>query len=239
MITKHLIISCYNNDLKYIFDLTDKRKSFSKNNIFIYNKGEQTLKEYDEKSQIKKIKNTGYSITSFCTHILENYENLPDVLILIKGNVAPRHVSHEYFERIFDNDCFTAIEEWQYHDQNQTALENGYAMFSSDGGWMEYNDSWYMNHPNHPTKYFKSYNDFLSFSFKNPVHPKYVRFAPGGCYIVPKANILKYNKIFYTNIKTIVEHDILSGETHLIERFMYTMWMCNFEVADTMKELIK
>jgi hypothetical protein len=238
MTSKHLVISCHNNDLEYLFKLTDSRKNFSKDNIFIYNKGEQDLKEYQDKAQIRRLENTGYSITSFCTHILENYNNLPDILILIKGNVVPRHVSHNYFERIFDNNYFTAIEEWEYHDQNQLSLQNGYAMISADGGWMEVNNSWYLNHPEHPTKYFRSYNEFVSFCFKNPVHPKYVRFAPGGCYIVPKFNILKYDKIFYKNIKTIVEHHTLSGETHLIERFMYTMWMCNYEVADTMKELI-
>lgn len=239
MTTKHLVINCHNNDLEYLFRLTDSRENFSKDNIFIYNKGEQTLEEYLDKAQIRRLENTGYSITSFCTHILENYDNLPDVLILIKGNVAPRHVSHEYFERVFDNDCFTAIEEWQYHDQNQAALQNGYAMISPDGGWMEANDSWYLRSPNHPTKYFTSYNEFASFCFKDVIHPRYVRFAPGGCYIVPKSNILKYDETFYANIKTIVEHHTLSGETHLVERFMHTMWLCNFEVADTMRELIK
>ena len=79
----------------------------------------------------------------------------------------------EYFKRIFDNSCFTPIEEWEFHDQNQTALQNGYAMFSPDGGWMELNDSWYLNRTELPTKYFKTYNDFMDFCFKNPIHPKY------------------------------------------------------------------
>ena len=112
-------------------------------------------------------------------------------------------------------------------------------MFSPDGGWMELNDSWYLNRTELPTKYFKTYNDFMDFCFKNPIHPKYVRFAPGGNYIVPKENLLKYDKIFYQNIKTIVEHHQLSGESHLIERFMHTMWSCNFEVANTMKQELK
>jgi len=239
MITKSLVINCHNNDLEWLFKLIDKRKNFSKENIFIYNKGEQTLDEYEDRATIERLENLGYSITSFCKYILDHYDSLPDVLILIKGNVVPRHVRKEYFEKIIDNECFTAIEDWEYHDQNQPALQNGYAMFSPDGGWMEYNDSWYLNHPNHPTKYFKSYNELVSFCFKNPIHPKYVRFAPGGNYIVPKANILKYDKIFYQNIKKIVEHHTLSGETHLVERFMHTMWSCNYEVADTMKVLEK
>jgi hypothetical protein len=239
MSDRTLVVSCHNNDLDWLFELLESRDDFSKDNIFIYNKGDEPLTKYSDKAKIEKCENLGYSITSFCKYILDNYNNLSDTTIFIKGNVVPRHVNREYFERIFDNRCFTAIEEWQFHDINQPAIQNGYAMFSPDGGWMEVNDSWYLNHPSHPTKYFESYNQFMSFCFKDPVHPRYVRFAPGGNYIVPKANLLKYGKIFYQNIKTFVEHHQLSGETHLIERFMHTMWSCNFEVADTMKELVE
>ena len=38
-------------------------------------------------------------------------------------------------------------------------------MFSPDGGWMELNDSWYLNRTELPTKYFKTYNDFMDFCF--------------------------------------------------------------------------
>ena len=34
-------------------------------------------------------------------------------------------------------------------------------------------------------KYFKNYNDFLRFCFKDPILPKYVRFPPGGNFVVP------------------------------------------------------
>ena len=34
MITKSLVINCHNNDLEWLFKLIDKRKNFSKENIF-------------------------------------------------------------------------------------------------------------------------------------------------------------------------------------------------------------
>ena len=239
MSDRTIVVSCYNNNLDWLFELLESRDDFSKDNIFIYDKGDQSLEKYSDKATIEVCENIGYSLTSFCKYIIGNYHNLSGTTIFIKGNVVPRHVTEEYFKRIFDNSCFTPIEEWEFHDQNQTALQNGYAMFSPDGGWMELNDSWYLNRTELPTKYFKTYNDFMDFCFKNPIHPKYVRFAPGGNYIVPKENLLKYDKIFYQNIKTIVEHHQLSGESHLIERFMHTMWSCNFEVANTMKQELK
>jgi len=111
-------------------------------------------------------------------------------------------------------------------------------MISCEGGWMEVNSSWYLHHEKHPTKYFETYNAFMSFCFKDPVHPRYVRFPPGGNYIVPKHQILKYDKVFYQNLKTFTNHTRVSGEGQMIERALYTIWMCNFDVADTMKELV-
>jgi hypothetical protein len=180
----------------------------------------------------------GYNISDYMTFIIDYYENLPDVVVFLKGNTIGRHVSKEYFDRVVNNKCFTCLEDWKEHDLNQAAIQNGYAMFSCEGGWMETNDSWYLNHPKHPTKYFKKYNDFLDFCFKEPVHPRYVRFPPGANFIVPKENILKYDRIFYQNLRTFTRHTRVSGEGQMIERALYTIWMCNYEVADAMKELV-
>ena len=108
-------------------------------------------------------------------------------------------------------------------------------MISCEGGWMEKNTSWYLRHHKHPTKYFLSYNKFLSYTFNNPVLPKYIRFPPGGCFVVPKDYIMKYNKNFYKNLKLFAEHSRVSGEGQLIERALYTIWNCNFDVSEKMK----
>ena len=42
-----------------------------------------------------------------------------------------------------------------------------------------------------------SYNKFLSYTLNNPVLPKYIRYPPGVCFVVPKDYIIKYNKLFY------------------------------------------
>jgi hypothetical protein len=99
---------------------------------------------------------------------------------------------------------------------------------------MEKNDSWYMRHPKHPVKYFESYNDFLDYCFEDPFHPMYVRFPPGGNFIVPKEHILKYPKTFYENLRTFTRHTRVSGEGQLIERALYTIWMGNFKISKRM-----
>jgi hypothetical protein len=160
------------------------------------------------------------------------------VVAFLKGNTIGRHVSKEYFDRVINNKCFTCLEDWKEHDPNQAALQNGYAMFSCEGGWMETNDSWYLNHPKHPTKYFKNYNDFLDYCFVDAVHPRYVRFPPGANFIVSKEYILKYDKIFYENLRTFTRHTRVSGEGQMIERALYTIWLGNYEVSERMKKRV-
>ena len=79
----------------------------------------------------------------------------------------------------------------------------------------------------------------MKFCFVNPPEPNYVRFPPGGNFVVPKQYILKYDKVFYENLRTFTSHTRVPGEGQMIERALYTIWMCNFEVADTMKVLVE
>ena len=238
-------ISAYNNDLEWVKDYSNPHLIYDKvwaggwgDNDMGHLLPPSNLKEEYPDYNIVNGDPNGYNISDYMTFIIDHYDDLPQVTVFLKGNTIGRHVSKEYFDRVINNKCFTALEDWREHDPNQTALQNGYAMFSGDGGWMETNDSWYLNHPKHPTKYFTDYNKFLSFCFKDPVHPRYIRFPPGANFIVPKEYILKYDKIFYQNLKTITRHTRVSGEGQMIERALHTIWLCNFEVADTMKELI-
>ena len=238
-----LCISSYNNDLEWVKNYLNPHIIYDKvwNGGVVDNDNSGTLppsnlkEKYPEYNIVNGSPN-GYNISDYMTFIVDHYDNLPDVTAFIKGNIVGRHVSQKVFDKVINNKTFTPIEDWEMHDQTQLSLRNGYAMMSCDGGWMETNDSWYLNHPKHPTKYFRSYNDFLKFCFKNPVLPKYVRFPTGGNFVVPKEYILKYDKIFYENLKKFTDHARVSGEGQMIERALFTIWMCNFEVNDTMRD---
>lgn len=238
-------ISNYNNDLDWIAKYSNPHLIYDKtwaggvvdndNSSFI---SPTNLKEKYPDFNIINGDPNGYNISDYMQFIIDHYDNLPDVVAFLKGNTIGRHVSEEYFNRVINNKCFTCLEDWKEHDPNQAALQNGYAMFSCEGGWMEMNDSWYLNHPKHPTKYFRSYNNFLDFCFTDAVHPRYVRFPPGANFIVPKEYILKYDKIFYENLRTFTRHARVSGEGQMIERALYTIWMCNYQVSQRMKERV-
>ena len=215
-----LVISNYNNEISWVSERSE--------NYLIYDKGETNIHPYTvDQKKIIKSPNIGYNLYDYFTFIIDHYDDLPDCTIFTKGNIFPRHITKEYFDRISNNNFFTPIEDYRMHKTKWPV-----SFFSADGGFCEINNSWYLNH--HPIKYFSNYNDFLKFCFKDPVIPRYIRFAPGGNYIVPKENILKLPKMFYDNLRTFISYCPLPGEAHIVERSLYTLWTSNFEINEKM-----
>jgi len=211
-----LVVSNYNNDIRWVAEYTD--------NYVIYDRSENMLVPPGiDQTKIIKSPNVGYNSYDYCRFIVDNYDALPECTIFAKGWSFPRHVRREYFERIMNNNYFTPIEDWKMHHPTFPT-----SFFSPEGGFCEKNNSWYLNH--WKTKYFKNYNNFLRFVYKDPLIPLYTRFAPGGDYIVPKANILKLPKAVYQNLLLFMSHCQEPGETHMIERAMHTLWTSNFEL---------
>jgi len=211
-----LIISNYKNDISWVPECT--------NDYLIYNKSEEAnIPDNIDPKKVIKSKNVGYNFYDYFTFIINNYDNLPENIIFVKGNVFPRHVTQNYFEKVMNNSYFTAIEDCRTYTPKFPI-----SFISGDGGFNEINNSWYLNH--FETRYFNDYNDFLKFVYKNPLIPKYVRFAPGGNYIVPKSQIMKLPKVVYENLKLLISYCQLPGETHIIERSIYTLWNSNFEL---------
>tara|TARA_Y100000034_G_C6828279_1_gene373655 strand:+ start:305 stop:985 length:681 start_codon:yes stop_codon:yes gene_type:complete len=212
-------ISNHNNCLSWIDDYL--------NDYIVYDRSDSD--DYCEGLNYKKSPNMGYNIYDILTFIIENYDNLPEHTTFLKGNIFPRHINKRKFEQLKDSKTFTPL-----FDPSLHAPEFPTSMFSSDGLWSEINNSWYMTN----TKYFKNYNDFLKFCFIDSIEPLYITFAPGANYAVPRENILKYDKIFYKNLKTFVSWDTFCSEAHMIERFLYSFWLSNFEVNSGMKKLL-
>lgn len=215
-----IVISSYNNRIDWITEYTD--------NYLVYEKSDSVVtSEKVAGNKIIKTPNVGYNIYDYLTYIIDHYENLPNVVIFAKGNVVPRHVSKEYFDRIINNESFTPILDRSMHSKSSWPIS-----FFKDGLFHEINNSWYLKY--FSTKYFHNYNDFLRFFFKNPKIPFYVKFAPGANYVVPKDSILKFPKIVYENLRLFVSHCQLPGEAHILERGLYNIWTSKFELNPNM-----
>lgn len=219
-----LVISAFNHDLAWVPEYTD--------NYLIYDRSpERVYADTIHDSKVIISPNVGYNSYDYFRFIVDHYDNLPDCTIFAKGWSFPRHVRQEQFDRIMNNRFFTPIEDPAMHKPKWPV-----SFFAADGGFSEINNSWYLRF--HPTKYFHNYNDFLRFCFVDPIIPRYNRFAPGGDYIVPRENILKFPKVFYENLKLFLSHHPFPGETHIVERAMHTLWTCNFEISENMLKLV-
>ena len=161
-------ISHFNGDIEWVSQI-------NKNNYIVYNKsGEKLPKEINHVN----IKNLGYNLYSYLKFIIDNYNDLPDTIVFCKDNIFRRHIEFDLFKNLLKRNTFTSIEE------NSNKNEFPIVLKTSDSGFTEINSSWYRN--KYPRLFFKDFNYFYQYIFKNVEKPLFLRFAPGANYIVRK-----------------------------------------------------
>lgn len=174
-------------------------------------------------SKIAFVENTGHNISDYFRFFHDNYDNLPRWMMLAKGNMIGRHISKEYFEKVYRNKSYTLL----YDDRaNKDKPWVAYQLY--DGAFLEVNNSWYVPFRTH--KYFSDYNDLLRFVFKDPIIPAWTLFSPGACYIVSSEQVRKYPKAFYDNMRRLVSYTYFPSEAHQVERMMNVIFGANYEL---------
>jgi hypothetical protein len=195
---------------------------------------------------VKDIENTGHNITTYFSYFAENYDNLPEVMCLLKGNMIGRHCSKEFFNQVYDNKSFTFLyDEKQYWDKfakftaDNQKNEPGNTFLGMENVYVEKNDSWYVESPNHPKKYFNDVDDLLRFIYKKPMIPQYCIFSPGACFIVRREQVLRHSREFYLNLNKIMNYGAAPGfpsEAHQIERILPIIFTSLCEVNPWMND---
>lgn len=195
---------------------------------------------------VKEVENTGHNITSYFSFFADNYDNLPEVMCLLKGNMIGRHCSREFFGRVYNDKSFTFLyEEKQYwgrfskYDENGAKNEPGNTFLALENVYAEKNDSWYAASENHPKKYFDDADDLLRFIYKDPMIPQYFMFASGACYIVRREQVLRHSREFYLNLNKLMNYGLDPGfpsEAHQIERILPIIFTSLSEVHDYMND---
>jgi hypothetical protein len=196
-------------------------------NFLIYDRAHR----FKESNKVKHQTNVGANIYDIFYHIYHNYENLPEILIFCKGNTIPRHCGEEKFNKIINNTEFTTIENYireapRYHDGIHAYVDENDGYHENP---IEVNGTVRIIYP---SKYIFSYEDMLHSIFENPIFKPYIRFAPGGNHIIPKKDILKYNKYFYKTMMSYVDWNVKPGEAYILERALYTLYNNNFTIIE-------
>lgn len=202
---------------------------------------DKVKQELDQKNYKHiNVDNTGHNLTSYFHYFIDNYDNLPEWIALLKGNIIGRHVTKDFFDRTYDNKWFTYLYQdpstWERY--KKSGDPDSIASLLSEEGYMELNSSWYMRQ-SHSYRYFYDMDDFMKFVYKDPVIPRYCTFSPGGCYIIHKSQVLKNSKTFYKNLNTLMEYRKeydFPAEAFLVERILPWIFTSRYQVNSWMED---
>jgi len=213
-------------------------------NYLIYDK----FHRFPENGKVKHQKNFGQNIYDMFDFIVEHYDNLPENTLFCRACIMwpkdtgnPRldesgkrlsngNCTEGFFLENCNNETFTELQDFT-HDPWR--INNSHNRIGSENSYMELNTSWYFG--SFPGKHYMNVNDFLNEMYVNPDIPQWMRFAPGGNYIIPKSCIMKYSKNFYEEIRRILSYDVVVGEAHMIERCIWLIFNSDWEVREKYK----
>lgn len=196
------VISRYNHDLNWLADYSM--------DYVLFDRSEKPL----ENSIV--VPNIGSDIWDKLGFIIDNYRNLPEVAVYTKANLF-KYITREEWDKICNNQTFTPILTQNHKTYSD---DRGVVCFYKDGIYWERNDYWYLGyHAVKGTNIIEPLTELLGIW-----NMKYVPFAPGSNYILPKENILKHPKDFYEKLRSYIDWAVYPGECMIIERGLYTLW---------------
>jgi len=200
-----IVLTNYNSDPSWV-------KKYTKNYL-IYDRSDSL--EYTHgipDNKVIRVPNIGSDNYDRMTWIIDNYENLPDVVSLFKGNLF-KYVTREEYDIIKDNKTFTPVLTKNHKEKEGVS-------YYHDGIYWEINDGWFLS--GLPLQYpqnAKAVAQLMGIS-----KMKYLPFAPGCNYILPKANILKHPKSLYIKLRDYMGWHRWPAEAAVVERGLYTLW---------------
>lgn len=237
MKSREVVISTYNFNLNWIKEILFVN-GFFKKNIIIYDKSE-IKSDYSEFGTVKNSPNIGSNIYDMLQYICDNYDNLSDITIFLKGNILSKsgslgledcpegvveykikhpityYTTEKRLFRALKSECFLPIE--RYHPATSIIVNGG-----------KFIQKCWTPPPDLPAKYFSSFEDLANSLFLNAVCApiEYQRFCPGANYVVPKEVIKKYSINVYEKLKSYCGYGPhwVNAETYFIERLFYQMW---------------
>lgn len=225
MFSKKIIITNHTDKFIEWYHILLK-SGYTKDDIIIYDREHEGFngvnldpKRLEKYGSVIRTPNVGYSIYVMGKYILDNYDNLPDFSIFLKCNLLQNnYTTEEKLNRSLKSNFFVSLE----LNQNQSKYNTPFTV----------NDCTYVERVNHEirtdTKIYpriKNFPEFMKDLFLIEKIPEYVLFAPGGNYVVPKENILKYSRNFYKKMMNYTDyHHSNVVEAHWFERILHMAW---------------
>ena len=231
--SKSLVISNYNWKLEWI--KTTHQYGFSPDNTFIYDKSDNGIL-WSHLGKVTKSPNHRANQYNILNFIVDNYDNLPDVSIFIKGNLFSRGENYyttedRFIDSLSKKEFFSIwvdkkILVGDYSHTNYTPLETlQEGRLVQPVAWCNYS---YNN--DLENRYFSNHHDLLDWCFVDPPKTNTIEFVPASNFVVPKDSILKYSKHLYEKLRGVLDYkpssqyDPTCAEAHIMERMFYLIW---------------
>lgn len=209
------VLSRFEHDISWLVDYTD--------DYVLYDRSESPI----EGSIV--VPNIGSDIYDKLSFIIDNYDSLPEVAVYTKANLF-KYITKEEFDLVKDNKTFTPLLTQNHkevlQDANMPEPDKPFS-FYEDGMYYELNYPAYLKVHSTKNPIWCSLDTYYSFPLVEKLgikDIKYIPFAPGSNYILPKENILKHSKEFYQDLRSYLEWDRYPGEAMIIERGLYLLW---------------
>lgn len=229
--SKILVVTNHSNhDLEWLKMTYDY--GFLPQNTLIY---DRTPDNFPNKSRIdhlgKVIKspNVGSNPYDIGRYIVEHYDNLPDMMIHIKGNLLQRrYTTKERFIYALKANWFVPIDRGDHvpNDFSFIINDNWFSlpMYSEQRNATVSGLGPIQNMKIYPR--ICTFKDFIKdlFIISDENIPKFISFAPGANYAVPKNVILKYSKNFYKKMMHYTDYSNNPIEAHWFERIYQLAW---------------
>lgn len=200
-----IVITNYNTDPSWVMEYTD--------DYIIYDRSsDKSCIANIPVHKVKHVENIGSDNYDRMKYIIDNYDNLPDVVQLLRGRLF-KYITKEEYEVLKDNKTFTPL-------LTKGHPTDDFNCFYRDGIYWERNDGWYLEII--PIKDKLVAKEMATLLGINGM--KYLPFAPGCNYILPKENILKHPKELYEKLLKYLEWHVWPAEAAILERGLYTLW---------------
>ncbi len=222
IIDSFVLVCSFNHDLSWLPRYTE--------NYMVFERGLGSgIPPQLDREKIRQVSNNGSNFADYFTYIIENYESLPEVVFLIKGNVFPRHVRQHVFDTYTNKREPCSIIDRKKHRTN-FPLD----FFGKDGMYRELNTDWYV-HTGVPWKHFQSLDSLLSHFDRSLKRNLYTRFSIGAEYIFTREYIQRIPKSIYEELLQIVSHGGqpigYTAECYIVERAFDRLLQSNFRLT--------
>lgn len=225
-LSKRLIVSNHSgHDLDWLIDL--REYGYDRDNIFIYDRSGIGVNRYQHLGKVFESPNVGSNIYDYGKYIVENYDDLADINLLLKGNITCRtYTNRDRFIYALTANWFVPIDNDPIGNGEKNFYEPwGEGFYVNDSSHLEKTERFMGEDKN--LKFYpkiKNIKDFLEDLFIIKRIPEYLSFCPGANYVVPKQNILKYSKNFYQKIIDYTDYHSNPMESHYFERVLPLAW---------------